>query len=72
MKVIFYRTTSSGSKKIGEISNDGGELSTSSAQDELDFLLENVDPGDAKAVDAALRRAPIVFDGAYLRAEVVG
>lgn len=71
MRIIFLRTSPTGQRTAGVIVHQAGRLTVDHAvQGCADELLRGVDPTDPAAVAAALRRAPQVYDGAYLRAQV--
>ena len=69
MVVTFYRTTNDGQKRIGRVRYDKvAGLTYSNAGIRLaDLLFENGKDTPEK-IEAAMRRAPLRFDGAYLRA----
>ena len=69
--VTFYRTTSSGSVKAGEIRYFDGKLEIDdAAREPAKHLLEGAEtPGE---ILDRLQRAPSMFDGAYFRAAYVG
>lgn len=72
MKVTFYLTTTKGPKKLGDVTFKAGKLTVGGGvRRDADILFEGVDRSDANAVATAMQRAPIRFDGAYLRAEFV-
>lgn len=71
MRIIFLKTIPTGQRTAGVIVHQAGRLTVDQAvQGCADELLRDVDRADAAAVTAALRRAPQVYDGAYLRAQV--
>jgi len=73
MVLTFYRTTTEGSVEIGRatLAEDGKvHITDKAVRGMVEHLLEGVDQGNRAAVEEALRKAPVVFDGAYLRAGV--
>jgi hypothetical protein len=72
MVVIFLQTTAQGQREVGRIVQDeaGAPVIDAAVSALADWLFRDVDRTDAAAVQSALRRAPSVFDGAYLRAVV--
>lgn len=69
--IRVFVTTSDGQREFGKIAFDGKQITTVGDTDIiLDDLLWGIDRSDAAAVMAALRRAPEVFDGAYVRASI--
>ena len=73
MRVIFLRTTPTGQREAGVIVYQAGRLTVDpDVQPLADHLLQDVDQSNPAATEAALRKAPTVYDGAYLRAAVEG
>jgi hypothetical protein len=71
MRVIFLRTTRTGQEPAGVIVfQDGKLLVENGTRYAAERLLQGVNRTDAAAVTAALRKAPEIYDGAYLRAAV--
>jgi hypothetical protein len=73
MRVIFLRTTPTGQREAGVIVFQAGRLTVDpEVQPLADRLLQGVVQTDPSATEAALRKAPAVYDGSYLRAAVEG
>jgi len=70
MILEFFRTTSTGQQKIGQIEYDKGVLQTDDSCRPFAFTLFGEDLSDKHIVDA-MKNAPIRFDGAYVRAKLV-
>ena len=71
LRIQFYKTQWSGQKPVGSATLDGTaiEYTTDLAKAAVeDALLRDIDKDDGAALQVAFRRAPHVFDGAYLRA----
>ncbi len=71
MILEFYRTTSTGQQKIGQISYEDNILRIDDFCRAFAFTLFGEDPSDRQIVDA-MKTAPVRFDGAYVRAVLVG
>jgi len=73
MVVVFYQTAERGQRQVGRIVlSASGVLTVDTSVSSLaDWLFRNVDRADAGAVSQAMRHAPELFDGAYLRAALV-
>lgn len=68
----FYRTTKTGQRAIGRISFDGSDfVFTGEGERLVNILMQGVHKSDSLSIYEAMRKAPIRFDGAYLRAALI-
>ncbi len=71
MILEFFRTTSTGQQKIGQISYEDHVLQVDDPCRAFAFTLFGEDPSDRQIVDA-MKTGSVRFDGAYVRAALVG
>lgn len=69
-RVTFWGTTAAGQKEIGRIvySEAGGLVVTGDAGDMMTDIFGEHVPSEPADIIAAMKRAPRIFDGAYVRA----
>ena len=69
-RVVFYQTVPDGQKVVATVTYSNGKLSTTGNVNCRNDMLRGV-PRDSLGIINAMRNAPLMYNGRYLRAEYV-